>query len=249
MIASEKFYGEGFTCPNGREGAQDIIKKLSLEKGQAVLDIGCGLGAIDFMVAKDHGVNVLGVDIAPQMFMRAINDACSDKYAKDNGKVFFVLDDCQTCEFGDGMFDVVMSYTSLIHIEDKPKLYKRILKWLKPGGQLLISEFCKKEGELSAAFVEDNKKSSFFYWTIKDYEALLKETGFTDVLAEDHTDSIFIPSLYKELKTAEASREEAVKEAGEDDFQSLVNRWNYKIGIATGGEMKYASFYGRKPSA
>eukprot|EP00210_Caulerpa_lentillifera_P003560 g3396.t1 len=249
VIAAEKLYGEGFTSPGGLEGVQKTIKRLNFKKGQSVLDIGCGLGTADFLMAKKYGVNVLGMDITQKMFIGAIQSACSGKHCLENGNVFFVLDDCQTCEFDSGIFNIVVSFTAILHIPDKERLYKKIFNWLKPGGQLLITDFCKKQGEISEDFAADNRRKKYYLLTIENYGALLKQTGFVDVLAEDTTESVFIPSLYSEMKKGKESKEEIIKESGEDSYNEVIKRWDEKIARATDGELKLGLFTGRKPVA
>ncbi len=42
-------------------------------------------------------------------------------------------------------FDVIYSRDCLLHIADKPALFKQFFKWLKPGGRVLISDYCRGE--------------------------------------------------------------------------------------------------------
>jgi phosphoethanolamine N-methyltransferase len=42
-------------------------------------------------------------------------------------------------------------------LQDKPSLFKSFFKWLKPGGKVLISDYCRSPGKPSeefAAYVE-----------------------------------------------------------------------------------------------
>ena len=50
-------------------------------------------------------------------------------------------------DFEEASFDVVYTRDCIIHIREKKNLMERFYKWLKPGGQLLIS------GELLKIFV------------------------------------------------------------------------------------------------
>ena len=42
-------------------------------------------------------------------------------------------------DFDEGSFDVVYTRDCIIHIREKKALFERFYKWLKPGGQLLVS--------------------------------------------------------------------------------------------------------------
>ncbi|CAI5798008.1 phosphoethanolamine N-methyltransferase 3-like [Podarcis lilfordi] len=48
---------------------------LDLKQGQRVLDVGCGLGGSDFYMAKEFGVEVLGMDLSHNMVELALERA------------------------------------------------------------------------------------------------------------------------------------------------------------------------------
>ena len=86
----------------------------------------------------------------------------------------------------------------------------RLHKWLRPGGRLLISDYCKGEGEGSSHFQEYVKQREYFLHTVKVYGSLLEEAGFVEVSAQDRTDQ-FVQILKDELMKFRAIKEEFVK--------------------------------------
>ena len=56
--------------------------------------------------------------------------------------VDFVIEDATTCSYEAESFDVVYSRDAILHIADKESLFANFFKWLKPGGVLLISDYC-----------------------------------------------------------------------------------------------------------
>ena len=59
-------WGEGFLSPGGPEAVREIVAGLDL-KDKAVLDIGCGLGGLAEVLAKEFGARVIGVDVAQRI--------------------------------------------------------------------------------------------------------------------------------------------------------------------------------------
>ena len=48
---------------------------LSLQPGERVLDVGCGIGGGDFYMAAKHGVIVHGIDLSVNMVLTALERA------------------------------------------------------------------------------------------------------------------------------------------------------------------------------
>ena len=67
----ELLWGEGFLSPGGPAEIRELLFSVSLQDKQ-VLDIGCGVGGVDLLLAAEHGArSVLGVDIETPLLERA----------------------------------------------------------------------------------------------------------------------------------------------------------------------------------
>ncbi len=67
----EWIWGEGFLSPGGDDEVAAILEGFNID-GTEVLDIGCGLGAIDLLLVRKHGAaRVTGIDIEPPLIARA----------------------------------------------------------------------------------------------------------------------------------------------------------------------------------
>lgn len=51
---------------------QEFVSRLNLKPGQKVLDVGCGIGGSAFYMAKEFGVNVVGIDLSSNMINLAL---------------------------------------------------------------------------------------------------------------------------------------------------------------------------------
>ena len=59
--------------------------------------------------------------------------------------VKFQEQDVTTADFPPASFDVIYSRDTLLHIADKPALFVKFFEWLRPGGRILISDYCRGE--------------------------------------------------------------------------------------------------------
>lgn len=55
-------------------------------------------------------------------------------------------------------------------MQDKQTLFRSFYKWLKPGGQLLITDYCKNAGSPSSEFAEYIKEGGYHVHGLEEYE-------------------------------------------------------------------------------
>merc|ERR1719356_985021 len=67
VLRYEKIFGRHFISTGGITTTKEFVTKLNLQKGQKVLDVGCGIGGSAFYMAQNYGVNVLGIDLSDNM--------------------------------------------------------------------------------------------------------------------------------------------------------------------------------------
>ena len=56
-----------------------------------------------------------------------------------------------------------------VNFQDKPTLFRSFYKWLKPGGKVLISDYCKNAGTPSPEFAEYIKQRGYDLHDVKSY--------------------------------------------------------------------------------
>jgi len=111
-----------------------IAKKLLLKPGMKLLDIGCGWGGMAITLARDFGVDVVGVTLSKHQHKIATQRA-ADTGLADRCK--FRLQDYRNVE---GQFDRIVSVGMLEHVGQSQygRYFQKIRQILKPDGVALI---------------------------------------------------------------------------------------------------------------
>ena len=115
-----------------RNKLDHICRKLRLQRGERLLDIGCGWGALVCWAARHHGVRAHGVTLSQQQFEFA------QQRIRTEG-----LQDLVTVELrdyrdlaGTGIFDKVSSVGMFEHVglANLPAYLATVMRVLRPGG-------------------------------------------------------------------------------------------------------------------
>ncbi|KAI4347261.1 hypothetical protein L6164_008085 [Bauhinia variegata] len=236
----ERIYGQGFVSTGGSETTKQIVANLDLKPGQKVLDVGCGTGGGDFYMAENFDVEVVGIDLSINMISLAIERAIGLKCA-----VEFECADCTKKTYPENTFDVIYSRDSMLHIQDKLTLFRSFYKWLKPGGKLLITDYCKSAESPSLEFAEYIKEGGYHLHDMKAYSQMLKNAGFDDVTADDQT-KLFLKSLQWELNALEKDKDGFIQDFSEEDYNKFVGRWKAKQTRGASGEQIWGLFVAKK---
>ncbi|HKJ51169.1 MAG TPA: methyltransferase domain-containing protein [Gammaproteobacteria bacterium] len=90
--------------------------------------------------------------------------------------------------FADQSFDAVFSKDSMIHIEDKPALFREVLRVLRPGGAFVASDWLSGEEQIGLEALERFKSVghlSFTMATAAEMAQALVDTGLQQVETRD----------------------------------------------------------------
>lgn len=178
-------WGVGFLSPGGPEEVLEILRGVDL-RGKLILDIGCGVGGPDIVIAQNlHPEKVVGIDIEPQLIERAVRNV--EKVGLQD-QIELQLVAPGPLPFDDATFDVVFSKDSIIHITDKQAFYREVLRVLKPGGLFAASDWLAGENaDTMPDYKEWRSRSSlsFEMETAAQSRSALEQAGFADVSLRD----------------------------------------------------------------
>ena len=137
-------------------GVGNIFSLGKINKGEQVLDIGCGAGVDTILAAIIVGPkgSVSGVDIVSEMIARAESNL--RMMALDNVK--FQKVSGENLPFSDDTFDVVISNGVINLIPDKEAALSEIIRVLKPAGRLMVAD------QIAAGNVQKDIKARLANW-------------------------------------------------------------------------------------
>lgn len=114
---------------------ETLAAAARIERGDRVLDVGCGMGGSSIYLAKQLGCQVQGLTLSPLQRAWA---ACSARWRSVARQASFRCVDAEQAEFEPGSFDVVWNVECTEHLFDKPRFFQQAASWLRPGGRMAI---------------------------------------------------------------------------------------------------------------
>lgn len=125
----------------GESDTKVLAQKIGLNPGNNqiyLLDICSALGGPARQLAKDYGINVVGLDITPEMIKEANNRTQDKPYAN---KIEYRLGSGLDIPAHADTFDIVWGQDAWCYIRDKKRLIEETNRVLKPGGILAFTDW------------------------------------------------------------------------------------------------------------
>lgn len=236
ILHYEAVYGEDFVSPGGSEMAIEMIGRLQLAEGSRVLDVGCGLGGSAFIMAREFGLQVDGIDLSRNML------ALAGEKLKANG-----LSDQVSLQWGDCLelepverFDAVYSRDVFLHIHDKARLFSVLQSVLKPAGKLLFTDYCCAARPWHDDFAAYVAQRNYSLHSVDEYAEIISAAGFEDVDAVDLTEP------FGDILRADLDRIEALQ-LDSKAREELRHSWQQKLARAQSGQQRWGRFSAVKP--
>jgi cyclopropane fatty-acyl-phospholipid synthase-like methyltransferase len=119
--------------------ANEIIKRIELDKGMQLMDFGSGTGLLLEGIAPHVG-KITAVDVSP-----AMNAELAAKRDRLGCDLEMLELDLTTARL-DRQFDGILSSMTLHHVRDIPALFAKFRSLLKPGGFIALADLDTEDG-------------------------------------------------------------------------------------------------------
>jgi len=115
-----------------------LMETASVQRGERILDAGCGVGGSAFFLANQCNAKVTGITLSEKQLEYA-NQKRED--LRLNNLVDFKLQDFISTSFQNNSFDLVWALESVTSAADKKLFAQETFRLLKPGGRLIIADY------------------------------------------------------------------------------------------------------------
>ena len=242
-------WGDGYLSPGGTAEVARLLDGCDIS-GCTILDIGCGLGAIDqLLVDEYHAASVIGIDVDPSLLAR-MQARIGRALMADRIQGLQV--GSGPLPFADGSFDVVFSKDSLVQIPDKPAIFAEVLRVLRPTGRFIASDWLRGgTSEYSQEMLEFFRLEGIAYnmATLDESAAALRAAGFENVEVRDRRDW-YLDLARRELEAMEGPLHPMIAQRiGVERARHFIDNWRQLVIVLTRGELRPGHLKAVKPKA
>jgi len=214
----------------GESDTTILAQKVGLSPGSDniyLLDICSALGGPARQLAKNYGINVVGLDITPEMIEEAKKRTRDEPYAD---KIEYRLGSGLDLPAHKETFDVVWGQDAWCYIRDKTRLIEEVYRVLKPRGVLGFTDWIW--GPIDPPEHTADYLMQFMVFpdmkTLDGYSQLIKASGMELIEQEDLGDQ-FANKMDKYIDILRNNKENIIKSFGNELYEEAekgVLAWN-----------------------
>jgi cyclopropane fatty-acyl-phospholipid synthase-like methyltransferase len=142
-----------------------IAHELRVGPGQALVDLGCGLGGPGLWLAAETGADLTGVDLIPVALDQARQRADSMGIG---ARARFQAGDFEATGLPADSFDAAVSVDVVSFVQHKPAAFHEVARILRPGSYFGFTTWESDRASLAGVVAPQ----------VADYRPLLRDAGF-----------------------------------------------------------------------
>lgn len=214
-----------------------LIECADIAEGDQILDIACGFGGTLRILAR-LGCEVKGADISENCVRVA---QARNSAAGLANRIEVVRGDFHDIDSEADAWDAVICQESIIHSDNRQKVFSEVFRVLRPGGVFAFSDILTGENadlaEVEAAFARLGASAGA---TVNDYREMASAAGFKISHVEERPGDI--TAHYDKLGTELAGTDIDLDVRG--SIAKSISRWQAALAK---GYITWACFVARKP--
>jgi 2-polyprenyl-6-hydroxyphenyl methylase/3-demethylubiquinone-9 3-methyltransferase len=113
-----------------------LVGTVSVKAGMRVLDVATGTGSVAIRAAT-AGADVVGLDIAPELF-----EAARRRASEAGVEVEWVEGDAEALSYDDDSFDRVFTAFGTTYTTEHDQAANELVRVCKPGGEIVMANWC-----------------------------------------------------------------------------------------------------------
>lgn len=203
--------------PGGAALTDELVRALGAVSGRVIVDVASGPGSSAVRSAAATGCVVVGVDLAPASALG------TDRHARDIvgvPAVHFVRGDAEALPLADASVDGALCECAFCLFTDKMAAAREIVRVLRPGARLALSDVCVDPVRLPAALRSLDAYIACLAEALplEHTAEILRDAGLA-VERTERRDEVVAPTLERI-----AARLRLVRLIGEGPLMGLIDR-------------------------
>lgn len=229
---------------HGTEAIAAAARTLGIGTRSRVLDIGAGVGGPARYLAHTTGCHVTALELQPELHAIGVDLTRRTGLAD---RVTHLCGDALVEPLPEAGFDAAVSFLAIVHIPDRPLLFRRLAAALRPGGGCYVEDLCRRapfaprDWDDARRIVYANSLTSQ-----ADYARDLTAAGFADVTVTDLTPD-WAPFAAERLAAWRENRDAYARVHGKGAYEAQELFYSVIARLYDGGSLGGVRLVARRP--
>lgn len=234
--------------PGGEPLTRRLLAAVGTGPSDTLLDVAAGQGTSGVLAAATHGCAVLAVDLSADNLARAGLRAEAAGVAP---LVQTRVGDAERLPVGDASVDVLLCECAFCTFVDKPTAAAEMVRVLRPGGRLALSDMALTPGDLPASLDTLLMRVACIADAISE-DALVeafRAHGLRELAVTDESDGLreMVEAIRHRLLAVELASKLGKISLGGLDLEAGKHMASEALDAIRAGKIRYVAFTARKP--